>query len=508
MARLIVNPGSPNAWEIQLKPGVNSIGRGADNDFTIGEGSVSTHHCQVEVLDGAVVIRDLGSTNGTFLNGQRVQETTLRKGGSIRLGGVEMAFLPDDQAPSAPPDQAAAPRTVVVIPGPSPVARAVPSAAPAAPPPPAPAPPAIPSVARPVRQVNVLAGAAPASAALRANAPAVAVAREVPAAQPAPAPVTTEPVAVGPQNCKFHPKMAARLMCGQCQEYFCEACVAIRQVEGVRKKFCRHCGAEVIPVQVHLQRTVEKGFLERLPGAFLYPLRGVGFIIVIVGIVLFAMLYGGYACIQMRTMRMIMFGIILEIFAGGYLFTYLQSILHSTTAEDKELPELPGIGNFLDDVVLPFCGLLGLILLCFGPGVGLAIWWRVSDQAVIGYSSLGALAFGLLYFPMAFLCMAILDSIVAANPLLVVPSILKIPLEYLFSLLVFGAVWGVYTGGNFLVHQVLPEGLSTKSMGQLVAWMGATAFLSFLVLYLLIVGVHILGLMYLSRKTKLGWLDR
>src|ERR1017187_9854246 len=68
MARLVVQPGSPAAWEIQLKAGKNSFGRGPDNDVALDDPSVSGTHCQVVVEGGQFVIIDLGSTNGTFVN--------------------------------------------------------------------------------------------------------------------------------------------------------------------------------------------------------------------------------------------------------------------------------------------------------------------------------------------------------------------------------------------------------------------------------------------------------
>jgi hypothetical protein len=320
--------------------------------------------------------------------------------------------------------------------------------------------------------------------------------------------ITAATVLEGPRYCRFHPKMAARFHCNQCHHFYCETCVALRQVSGAPRKFCRQCGAELTPVKLQIQRVVEKGFFERVPGAFAYPLRGVGVLIVIAGIVLFAMLRGGLACIQFRTARMVVFGIILEIFAGGYLFTYLQSILHSTTAEDRELPDLPGIGNFLDDVLMPFFRLLGLILFCFGPAVGLYVWYVLSPERPIGLGTLGALLFGYLYFPMAFLAVAILDSFVAANPLLVVPSILKVAREYGFSLFFFAIVLNVQIFGNLLIRHIFPEGLGTHAMGPLFGWLGSVAALSFLALYLLIVGMHILGLIFVAKKELLGWMNR
>ena len=68
MNRIVVNPGTPQAWEIQLKQGTNSLGRAAHNDFPIEDLSVSGSHCQIIVSDEGVKIKDLGSTNGTFVN--------------------------------------------------------------------------------------------------------------------------------------------------------------------------------------------------------------------------------------------------------------------------------------------------------------------------------------------------------------------------------------------------------------------------------------------------------
>jgi len=95
MPRLVVNPGSPSAWEIQLKSGVNTIGRGFANDFKVPDPSVSGSHCQITVDNGNVILKDLGSTNGTYVNRSPVTETTLQTGQTVHLGGVEMVFQSD-----------------------------------------------------------------------------------------------------------------------------------------------------------------------------------------------------------------------------------------------------------------------------------------------------------------------------------------------------------------------------------------------------------------------------
>src|SRR2546422_1117200 len=92
MARLIINPSAPTAWEVQLKPGINLLGRGFANDFKIEDPSVSGSHCQIVIDQGKVIIRDLGSTNGTYVNRAPIKEAVLQPGQSIHLGAVEMIF--------------------------------------------------------------------------------------------------------------------------------------------------------------------------------------------------------------------------------------------------------------------------------------------------------------------------------------------------------------------------------------------------------------------------------
>src|SRR4051812_40381477 len=95
MARLVVNPRSSSTWGIKLKPGQNSIGRGPANDYQLTDPSVSTSHCQIIVQDNGVVLKDLGSTNGSFINRAKTIEAPLKNGQTVHLGGVELTFFSD-----------------------------------------------------------------------------------------------------------------------------------------------------------------------------------------------------------------------------------------------------------------------------------------------------------------------------------------------------------------------------------------------------------------------------
>ena len=100
MARLVVNPDSAEAWEIELRPGTNSLGRSPENDFTIDHASVSSSHCRIEVSDASAVLKDVGSTCGTFIDGQLVEQVRLRSGQVFCLGDVQLRFEADP-APEA-----------------------------------------------------------------------------------------------------------------------------------------------------------------------------------------------------------------------------------------------------------------------------------------------------------------------------------------------------------------------------------------------------------------------
>ncbi|MGH7135055.1 MAG: FHA domain-containing protein, partial [Pirellulales bacterium] len=84
-AKLVVVGGKANKSEVKLKlPAM--IGRSRDADITVSHASVSRHHCLVYELDGALVVRDNGSLNGTVIDGQRVKEALLKPGQSLTIG--------------------------------------------------------------------------------------------------------------------------------------------------------------------------------------------------------------------------------------------------------------------------------------------------------------------------------------------------------------------------------------------------------------------------------------
>ncbi len=457
MALLVVQPGAPTAWEIKLKAGANSLGRSNANDFQLDDPSVSSSHCQIVVDGTQAVIKDLGSTNGTFIDRAPVREAVLRPGQTLHLGNLELIFYTDAPEGQTPHSVRAAP----------------------------------------------VAGSL---------TPLSATTSHLPAPISAP-PISASPFAVGSQSCKFHPKTPARFLCRQCHRFFCELCVNVR----ANHQVCRECGVDCVPVQVQIELPPPpKGFYARLPAAFVFPFRGSGVLILIVGAILLAAFKagGGMGSFGIRSgpgpgfrggLSFGWWGLMARAIVLGYLFTYMQNIIHSTAIDEEEMPSLPDITNLWEDILLPCLQLVGLTLISFAPAIGVGCWVVATAQESAGPLLASAFVLGCLYFPMAFLAVAMLDTVTAANPLQVIPSIFRVPVEYLVAVTALAGVLGIRALGDFALVYFFPKGLATHSIARLLELFAAQAFWSLASLYLLTVSMRILGLLYATRKEKLCW---
>jgi predicted component of type VI protein secretion system len=99
----------------ELNVDKTTIGRVEDNTFQIADPSVSSHHCEVLLRGADVVVKDLNSTNGSFINGEKISESALKPGQTLKLGQIELQLLtegmpiPEPRAPAAGAPAAAAP---------------------------------------------------------------------------------------------------------------------------------------------------------------------------------------------------------------------------------------------------------------------------------------------------------------------------------------------------------------------------------------------------------------
>jgi pSer/pThr/pTyr-binding forkhead associated (FHA) protein len=162
LASLLVRSGGLKGRRLVVRTPLANIGRADYNDLVLPDPSVSTAHAKLQRREGVWVLVDLDSTNGTFVDGERVKgEAPLAPGAVVRFGDVQAVFEPSDEGVAAgaggrtqvlkTPQSLAAP-----APPPPPAAAPAPPAAPAAPAPPAaPVPPVRrPAVRRPAARAQ------------------------------------------------------------------------------------------------------------------------------------------------------------------------------------------------------------------------------------------------------------------------------------------------------------------------------------------------------------------
>jgi predicted component of type VI protein secretion system len=137
--------------EIPLDKEHISIGRKPDNDIHIDNLAVSSHHAVIHTLFNQAFVEDLHSTNGTFLNGQRIEKQVLKEGDVLLIGKHELIYTSADSTAEAE-EEDQFDRTVIIR---SPFSGAPPAPAPAAP---APAPQPAAAAAKTNAKLVILSG--------------------------------------------------------------------------------------------------------------------------------------------------------------------------------------------------------------------------------------------------------------------------------------------------------------------------------------------------------------
>ena len=106
--KLVVVGGDAKATEVKLRlPAI--VGRGRDATLTLPHPLVSRKHCEIFESNGYLVVRDMGSLNGTFVNNERITEAILPPGDLLRLGTVTFRAAYDPPM-GEPPEAGAAQR--------------------------------------------------------------------------------------------------------------------------------------------------------------------------------------------------------------------------------------------------------------------------------------------------------------------------------------------------------------------------------------------------------------
>jgi hypothetical protein len=101
MAKLVLLGDAFAGRTYELNVERTTVGRVEDNAFQIAEPSVSSHHAEIILKGNDVHIKDLNSTNGTFINGEKITEAVLKPGQTLKFGQVELRLEGKDGAGAA-----------------------------------------------------------------------------------------------------------------------------------------------------------------------------------------------------------------------------------------------------------------------------------------------------------------------------------------------------------------------------------------------------------------------
>jgi DNA-binding NtrC family response regulator len=91
---LVVLSGAQRGAERVIDQPVFRIGKSPDNDLVLGDDTVSRAHCEILHDERGFLVRDLGSTNGTLLDGREVREAYLTPGSALTVGSIELKLRP------------------------------------------------------------------------------------------------------------------------------------------------------------------------------------------------------------------------------------------------------------------------------------------------------------------------------------------------------------------------------------------------------------------------------
>src|SRR5205823_5330562 len=103
IAKLVVVGGDVKTTEINLKL-PSTIGRGRGTSIVLPHPLISRQHCELYEAGGKLMVRDLGSLNGTFVNNQRVNDSAIAPGELLTVGTVTFraVYEPGGSAASGP----------------------------------------------------------------------------------------------------------------------------------------------------------------------------------------------------------------------------------------------------------------------------------------------------------------------------------------------------------------------------------------------------------------------
>ena len=90
--QLVVVDGPNRGKKLTLNKNITKVGKRESNDLILADKTVSRNHVEIEYASDSFLLRDLGSTNGTFVNGERITTAHLQDGDRITVGRTTMLY--------------------------------------------------------------------------------------------------------------------------------------------------------------------------------------------------------------------------------------------------------------------------------------------------------------------------------------------------------------------------------------------------------------------------------
>lgn len=446
----LIRGGKPEV--IILEQGTFILGRAPECDYLLIHPSVSTVHCEVRKEHGRVFVRDLGSTNGTFINDEPIQEEVeLLPDQVIRFGELPWRF-------EGTALHVGGPKAAPLVETEDPLTMPVP----------------------PTISIGIDRATKAKEAAALADAPPVQ------------------------RPCSKHARKPAIYICRNCRSEFCTECVRTRKISLGVRIYCPVCGGYCEDIGTFEQKVAGQAVTrERSRNLFLclhevfgYPLRASGIFLLFGG----SILLGGYQFMMAWASRVGPFGIgaiILYTFLFmGYFTAYLHKIVQASANGEQELPDWPDFSSIWDDIGQPALHMIGVFLISFGP-VQYYLYSRGSEATPWIWVPL--LVVGLVYFPMACLSVAMFNTILAANPLTVFASMFKVLQNYYLASFIFWAAFIMSFAVDILLALIPKNFMALR----FVLWAVSVP----VSVYLFVIEARVLGLIYYGNRDKLGWFE-
>jgi hypothetical protein len=223
-------------------------------------------------------------------------------------------------------------------------------------------------------------------------------------------------------------------------------------------------------------------FWHTLPTSFRYPVSGDGIYILGGGAIFFSLLeFAGFLPI---------IGLVFALFGGAYLATFLLSVLTTSAHGAPVMPGWPMVSNIKEDVLQPALTLAATVAVSFSPVIAYT-HFAADDMRTFDPWLVTLMVFSTAYCLIALLAVGLFDTLGGLSPTVVLPSILRVPIEILvLSLLV--------TGLAFLGNSTF-DFLSAR-LGYLGGLFG-----QFIHVYLAAVAFRAAGLLYWTCRNVLNW---